>query len=57
MNVTVNDISDKEFSVDIILKKEDYFDEFKKNLSLYKNNVKRKGFRNNNNTPIWFVIN
>ena len=52
MNVTVNDISDKEFSVDIILKKEDYFDEFKKNLSLYKNNVKRKGFRNNNNTPI-----
>ena len=52
MNVTVNDISEQEFTVDIILKKEDYFDEFKKNLSLYKNNVKRKGFRNNNNTPI-----
>jgi len=52
MKVVVNDISDKEFTVDIILKKEDYFDEFKKNLSLYKTNVKRKGFRNNNNTPI-----
>lgn len=52
MNVTVDDISEQEFTVDIILKKEDYFDEFKKNLSLYKNNVKRKGFRNNNNTPV-----
>ena len=52
MEVKVNDISDKEFTVDIILKKEDYFEEFKKNLSLYKNNVRRNGFRNNANTPI-----
>ena len=51
MNVELKDISDKEFSVDITLKKEDYYEEFKKNLSLYKKNYKRNGFRNNN-TPI-----
>ena len=55
MEVKVNEITDKDFTVDIVIKKEEYFEEFKKNLSLYKNNIKRKGFRNNNNTPIEVV--